>query len=138
MQRSTRMTTNPLGALIAQRRAATVDPKTGRPYTQFGVTRELEKRGVNLGRGSLSHIEIGRTSYIDPGLVNAVSKFLRISVNDLCRAIGYEVEGPDLSDPERQILEMFRTMSETSQHALIGAAKGLLEVESAGDETATS
>lgn len=95
-----------LGSLLRDKRLASEDPRTGEPYTQ---DRLAELLGV--GRGStISSWERGATKGLKVEHVNRLAELLPVTVAELCRSIGYEVEDQALTQDERRLLAAFRRL----------------------------
>jgi DNA-binding XRE family transcriptional regulator len=104
-----------LGALV----------KSRRPYTQPGLG-----SAVGLSGKTITAIETGEVRSVSPSSARQLSRVLGVSVADLCRAMGYEIETGDLTPPEAELVQLLRRIPEESRETFLemcrGAARGAL------------
>ncbi len=102
------------GSLVRSTRESTIDPTTGRPYTQARVAELVaDLSGEPVSRSLVAgwesdEIELPRIKHL-----NALPKVLPVSVEDLVRALGLEFESAPMREKERRMQRAFRRLSRT-------------------------
>jgi transcriptional regulator with XRE-family HTH domain len=103
------------GELLRKCRNQTIDPKTGRSYTQQAVG-----EAVGLGGSTIAAYENDETEGPrDPGTINRLAGLLDgFSVAEACRTLGYDVE-TSLSVAELDVVRMLRRTPEQERAILL-------------------
>jgi hypothetical protein len=99
------------GELQKSRREQTIDPTTGRAYTQQRLADVLsEMIGQPVSRSRVAAVEAGDVATPDVAYVNALVRVLPITGLEAAQAIGYDVEAQALREDERELLAAFRRL----------------------------
>jgi transcriptional regulator with XRE-family HTH domain len=119
------MARSALANLLRTWRESTIDPTTGRSYTQPGLA-----EAVGVSKSAIGAIENEETKSITPDLANRVSRVLGVPVADFCRAMGYDVESARLTPLEAEAVQLLRRLPDERATVLVdmirGAATGAL------------
>lgn len=94
-----------------------------------GVDQKTLGEILNIGNGTISNWEVGRT---EPSLeyLKKIADYFQCSVDELLGREDYAtgnvvIEGTQLSVDEQQLLDLYRLLSVRDKAELIGFAKGL-------------
>lgn len=107
-----------LGALVKSRREATIDPLTGRPYTQEGLAKALR-----VTRSALKAIETGQTESIDGPKANRLADLLDVTIEELVQAMGFAIGTGPLSPEEAELVRLYRRLPEDVRPGLLSLSK---------------
>lgn len=107
-----------LGRLIKAKRESTVDPLTGRPFTQAGLG-----QAVGLSRAAITALERGDILSVTPETANRLSKLLSVPVEALVAAMGFAVGTPDLSAAEAELVQLYRRVPELHRAGFVELAR---------------
>lgn len=102
-------------------RDRTVDPTTGRPYTQIRVG-EL----VGFSDSQISKWEHGE-GVPSPEIVNLLARYLDITVTEFVTALGFDLEPSALTEDERDLLAAYRRLPRNQQPGVRRAIRALHE-----------
>lgn len=94
-----------------------------------GINQKTLGEILNIGKGSISNWEVGRT---EPSLecLIKLADYFQCTIDELLGREDYVtgdvvVQGTQLSADEQQLVELYRTLSIRDKAELIGFAKGL-------------
>lgn len=114
------MTASTLGTLIRSRRRATINPATGRPYTAAELAAI-----AGVSRQEVTAVETGKIACPSPEFINSVARVLPVTVAELCRAMGFAVELPHLSEEELRLVTMFRRTDRVGRDSILSVAEAM-------------
>jgi hypothetical protein len=99
------------GELQKSRREQTIDPTTGRTYTQSGLAGAASAiANETYTRSMVASIEAGKVVTPEARYINAVVRLGLMTGIEAVQAIGYEIEAPSLRDDERDLLAAYRRL----------------------------
>lgn len=114
---------NRLGELVKARRESTIDPLTGRPYTQEGLGKAL-----GVSRVAITAIERGATETIDSDKANRLAELLDLSVDELVVAMGYRIGTGSLSREESELLRVYRRAPADARSGVVSIARSAVQL----------
>lgn len=120
-----------IGALIQGRRARTINPLTGFPYTQPELAAAASRlAGFAIQRSHIASIEAGRSSQPPPEVLHPICTVLGLSVTEALHAMGYELESLPAGQPdETELTVLYRALSQPARDALLVWARQLTDLE---------
>lgn len=94
---------------------------------QEDVAARLQLAGFDIGRGAISHWEVGRTKppFDDPEFTKALASVLKLSVNSVLKQAGYEIV-TDLSEDARHAAEIVDQLPADRRRIALGLLEQLL------------
>jgi transcriptional regulator with XRE-family HTH domain len=96
---------NGFGLWLKEARLGTVDPRSGRPYSQARLAREM-----GISPSKVAAWERGAITSVLPKDAHMLARLLNRTERELLEALGYEVGNIALSDEERQLLAAYRQL----------------------------
>jgi transcriptional regulator with XRE-family HTH domain len=106
-----------IGQLVMARREATLDPLTGKPYTQDALAKAL-----GISRSAVKKIE-NENIDVDAERAIRLAALLDVSVDELVRAMGFPIEPARLSADEAELIRLYRRIPEPTRGGLIPIAR---------------
>jgi len=88
-----------LGTLIASRRQ------------QAGLTQDQLSAMTDIHREAIAQVERGRTQTLGPDVTNQLAEGLPVTVEELCRAMGYNITGDAAGIPEKLDPDALRVLA---------------------------
>jgi len=94
---------------------------------QEEIAARLQLAGFDIGRGAISHWEVGRHKppFDDPAFTKALAQILKLSINSMLKQAGYEII-TDLSDDARHAAEIVDQLPADRRRLAIGLLEQLL------------
>src|SRR5436189_5679215 len=95
---------NSFGKWLKTSRLSTIDPASGRPYSQARLAQAL---GVSAAK--VASWESGHIVSCSPRDAGGLARILNRGQSEILRAMGYQVD-PTLADDEIELLAVFRQL----------------------------
>lgn len=94
------------GQWLGQKRRETIDPTTGRAFTQARVAELLD-----VSTSKVAGWEQDEIKSISPDDAHRLAEILQVSEVQILQAVGFKADPLPLKDDERDLLEAYRRLS---------------------------